>query len=331
MAIERPGARDRVGDVVLGRVTTRRPAMAGAFIALDHGPEGFLPDSAGAAGRHDGDRLLVRVTRAAQGGKGPRLAASDGPEQLGPGAVARLAALYPRARITVDDLAVLALLRPAFGSRLDLVPRAFGDTLEALFEASRNPATALPGGATLSVHPTPALVAIDLDLGAATADRRGKREAQSGANAALIPAIARQIRLRNLGGAIVVDLAGMPIKRRAVLGPAFAAALAQDPTETRFLGFSALGLAEILRTRIHPPLHEVLSGPYAAGLVGLRTLAREIAANPARRPAMVAAPGVADALRADPVALADLARRAGRPLMLASDQAMPPNAWRLEE
>ncbi len=331
VAVERPGARDRVGDVVSGRVTTRRPAMAGAFVALDHGPEGLLPDSAGGAGRHDGDRLLVRVTRAAQGGKGPRLAAAEGPERLGPGAVARLAALYPEARIVVDDLAVFAALRPVSASRIDMVPRAFGDTLETLFEALRNSTTALPGGATLSVHPTPALVAIDLDLGAATADRRGKREAQSGANAALIPAIARQIRLRNLGGAIVVDLAGMPIRRRASLGPVFAAALAQDPTETRFLGFSALGLAEILRTRIHPPLHELLRGPHAAGLAGLRTLAREVAANPVRRPAMVTAPGVADALRADPVALADLARRAGRPLMLTSDQTMPPNAWQLEE
>ena len=76
---------------------------------------------------------------------------------------------------------------------------------------------------------------------------------------------------------------------------------------------------------------QLLRGPHAAGLAGLRTLAREVAANPVRRPAMVTAPGVADALRADPVALADLARRAGRPLMLTSDQTMPPNAWQLEE
>jgi hypothetical protein len=331
VAIERPGARDRVGDVVPGRVTARRPAMAGAFVALDQGPDGFLPDSAGGAGVHDGDLLKVRVTRAAQSGKGPRLAAArDAALADGPGAVARLAALHPTAAIAVDDAVVLATLRPAFAGRLELVARAFDDALEAAFEALHSASAALPGGAMLSVYPTPALVALDLDLGAGSNERRGKRDAQAGANVALIPAIAREIRLRNLGGAIVVDLAGMAMKRRAALGPAFAAALAADPTETRFLGFSALGLAEILRTRIHPPLHELLRGPHAAGLAGLRALAREIAANPARPPAMAAAANVADALHADSAALADLARRAGRPLMLTTDQSLPPNAWRLE-
>ncbi len=50
------------------------PALAGAFVALA-GAEGFLPDSAGAAGLSAGTLLGVRVTRAAQGGKGPRLTA----------------------------------------------------------------------------------------------------------------------------------------------------------------------------------------------------------------------------------------------------------------
>jgi len=40
---------------------------------------------------------------------------------------------------------------------------------------------------------------------------------QRDANRAAIPALARQVRLRNLGGAIVIDLAGMPIRRRAAL------------------------------------------------------------------------------------------------------------------
>ncbi len=154
------------------------------------------------------------------------------------------------------------------------------------------------------MYPTPALTALDVDLAGGTADRRRKRTAQLAANTALLPALARQIRLRNLAGAILVDLAGLPAKRRAAMGPAFAAALAADPLRPRFLGFTALGLAEILRPRIHPPLHELLAGPHAAGLAALRHAAAEIAARPERALRLCAAPAVATALRADPVALA---------------------------
>ena len=61
-AIWRPGAPDGVGDLFRGRVIARVAAMAGSFLALD-GTEGFLPDSQGGAGLHDGDLVSVRVTR----------------------------------------------------------------------------------------------------------------------------------------------------------------------------------------------------------------------------------------------------------------------------
>ena len=48
--------------------------MAGAFVALE-GAEGFLPDSEGGKSLTEGSILAVQVTRAAQGGKGPRLTA----------------------------------------------------------------------------------------------------------------------------------------------------------------------------------------------------------------------------------------------------------------
>ena len=49
-AIWRPGAPDGVGDLHRGRITARVPAMAGAFVALEGGADGFLPDSEGGAG-----------------------------------------------------------------------------------------------------------------------------------------------------------------------------------------------------------------------------------------------------------------------------------------
>ena len=69
--------------------------------------------------------LTVRVTRAAQGGKGPRLTAAarqqpgaPGLVARGPGPVLRLAARHPDAPVLADDHALLAALRPALGDRV---------------------------------------------------------------------------------------------------------------------------------------------------------------------------------------------------------------------
>jgi hypothetical protein len=377
-ALWRPGLPDGVGDLHRGRITARVPAMAGAFVALD-GPDGFLPDTEGAAGATVGTVLGVRITRAAQGGKGPRLSGmldaadrallaggtliadgllggsviaggsiadgsitggsitggsiSHGPPALirrGPGPLVRLTALYPDAPVLLDDAGLAATLRPLLGTRLTLVRAAFDAQLEGRIEALADPLVDLPGGARLAIYPTPALTSIDVDAGAATAARADKGPAQFAFNRTILPALAAEIRLRNLSGAILVDLAGLPARRRAALGPALAAALADDPLRPRLLGFTRLGLAEIVRPRIHPPLHESLAGPHAAGLVALRQAALEIAANPSRALALRAAPPVVGALQADPVALDDLARRAGRRLVLRADPALAATAWVLE-
>jgi ribonuclease G len=327
VAIWRESAPDGVGDLYRGRVVSRVKAMAGAFVAID-GAEGFLPDSEGAA--DEGTVLGVRITRAAQGGKGPRLTArlSPGEQALagtgapallrrGPDALSRLAALYPLSPILIDDAGTAARLR----LNAELVANAFPPELEDAWEALASPTAELPGGARMHVHPTLALVAIDVDLGAATAARQSKSHAQAQANRALLPELARQIRLRNLSGAILVDLGGMALKRRAAMAPDFARALATDPLAPRFLGFTALGLAEILRPRVHPPLHELLAGPHATGLAGLRALCRAAAAAPHRAFQLRAAPDVAQALRRDVAAQEAVAARTGRKLRIVEERA----------
>ncbi len=329
-AIWRQGAPDGVGDIHRGRVRAIVPAMAGAFVALA-GAEGFLPDTAGAAGRGVGDAVLIRVVRAALGGKGPRLAAADaaglaaaGPPALlraGPNPVERLAALYPDAEIGIDDPALRAALRPVLGARAVAAAR-FDDTLEAEIEALAATMVALPGGGALHIHPTPALCAIDIDTGAASGARASKPAAQLALNLAALAELARQIRLRNLGGAILVDFAGMAVRRRPMLAEPLTAALAADPLRPRLLGFTQLGLAEILRPVVHPPLHEVLAGPHAAGLAALAALARDCAARPALRPVLRAAPDIVSALHGDGAALAAFARATGRALELRADPTM---------
>ena len=333
--IWRPGAPDGVGDVHRGRVTARMPAMAGAFVALA-GADGFLPDSAGAAGLGVGDVVIVRVTRAAQAGKGPRLRLVEattgevGLLERGPGLLLELTAGQPEAPVVIDDAALAARLKPLLGDRLSVARRAWDEAIEEQVAALMSPSVELASGARLHIEPTRALTAIDVDAGGAVASRQGKTTAHLSANQAVVPTVARQIRLRNLSGAILVDFAGLPARRRASLGPALAAALAEDPLRPRLLGFTGLGLAEIVRPRVHPPLHEMLAGAHAAGLAALRQVVAEVAAAPHRAVALRATPDVVAALQRDGEALADLARRSGRPLMLRSDPGIRTDEWVIE-
>ena len=332
-AIWRPGVPDGVGDLHRGRVVARVAAMAGSFLALD-GTEGFLPDSQGGADLAEGDIVPVRVTRAAQGGKGPRLTARLAPDEVpparGPGALLELARTHPDAPVLIDDSAVAARLKPVLGDRVRVVGRAFEDEVEEQVQALAQPDVDLRNGTRLHIHPTPALVAIDVDAGGAVAARQGKAASHLAVNLAVVPVLARQIRLRNFSGAILVDFAGLPARQRGSLAPALHAALAEDPLHPRLLGFTALGLAEIVRPRVHPPLHELLAGPHAAGLTALRHIAAEVASPPHRMSGLRASPAIVAALQGDAEALADLARRAGRALILRSDPNLPATAWMIE-
>ena len=364
----RPGSPDGVGDVHRGRVIALVPAMAGAFVGLVDA-EGFLPDSEGAKGLTAGTILTVRITRAAQGSKGPRLTArvdeppSQGPVVLlrrGPGPVLRLLGRYPDASIVVDDAGVVASLR--LGMRVSAVrsdflkPDAsclandessganraisvlngpvFDEQVAEAIDALSRPVVDLPNGARISIWPTPALVAIDVDAGGALVGsgdgRKGARPQHEALNRAVVPAIAEQIRLRNLSGGIVVDLAGLSPRKRAALAPDFFAALANDALRPKFLGFTALGLAEIVRPRIHSPLHELLAGPLAAGLAALRGVIAASSRNPRDMSAVRAHPAIVSALQADTAALPDVVRRTGREVKLRSDPSLPETAWVLE-
>ena len=339
-ALWRPGSPDGVGDVHRGRVSAPVPALGGAFVALAGGADGFLPDGAGAAGRGVGEYLAVRVMRAGMGGKGPRLAAEPGMDAGGPGGLAllargpgpllELAERHPDAEILIDDAAWVATLRPALGERVRLVSRAWGEAEEADAAALAAPSVTLAGGMVAHFHPTPALVAIDVDQASASAAQAPKASAQMAANRAVLPGLAAQIRLRNLSGAILIDFAGLASRKRAALEPALAEALAEDPMGPRLLGFTKLGLAEIVRPRRRAPLHELLDGPLAAGLAALREIDRMVAADPARMPALRAAPAVVRALEADVAALPALAARTGRALRLRSDPGLASDQWMIE-
>lgn len=123
------------------------------------------------------------------------------------------------------------------------------DALEALKQAE----SPLPGGGSLFIEPTRALVAVDVNTGGDTSLAAGLK-----ANLGTAQALPRQLRLRGLGGQVVIDLAPMPKKDRRGFEAALRKALRADGVDTVLAGFTPLGHYELQRKRARLPLHEVL-------------------------------------------------------------------------
>ncbi len=115
----------------------------------------------------------------------------------------------------------------------------------------------LPGGGSLFVEPTQALVAVDVNTGRDTSPTAGLK-----ANLACARVLPRALRLRGLGGQIVVDMAPMPRKARREVDQTLNAAFRRDVTETAVLGWTALGHVELQRKRDRPTLADLLSDPH---------------------------------------------------------------------
>ncbi|ARW16963.1 ribonuclease E/G [Komagataeibacter europaeus] len=343
-AVWRPDMADGVGDIYRARVSAHVPALGGTFITLPGLEQaGFLPDSEGLGPLTQGQTVLVTVTRSAQGGKGVRLGARNLPSDLpggsdpsllrrGPTPLERLARYYPLAPIVIDDAAIAVMLPAAFHSRLTRVNCVFDSDLRAQADALEDPVVSLPGGMSASITPTPALVAIDMDGGATSMDRRPKQTAQFAANRDALPDLLRQLRLRNLSGAIIVDVAGLAIRKRRALSETVEALLKNDPLRPRFLGFTALGLAEIVRPRVHPPLHELFQSREGRLLRALRGQMQAYRGMPPDgRPVMLGCGyGIMALLQDHPGWMEDFMRLTGRVLQPVMDQGLPANGWRFD-
>jgi Ribonuclease G/E len=163
----------------------------------------------------------------------------------------------------------------------------------------------LPGGGRAHFEATHAGVMIDIDSG--TPETGSPEQTGLVTNLAAATVVARQIRLRNLGGGIVVDFIGLESRAaRERVWAALAEALASDPAGPRVLGWTRLGHLELVRPRRGRPLPEALLERRPGGLFvktavtvaheALRALRREARAQPGRQWRLVVAPEVAAAL-----------------------------------
>ena len=105
----------------------------------------------------------------------------------------------------------------------------------------------------ISIEPTSALVAIDVNTGGDFSLNAGLK-----ANFAAAKEISRQLRLRGLGGQITVDFAPMPKKDRLKIETTLKAAFRRDGVDTILAGWTPLGNMELQRKRERFPLSEAI-------------------------------------------------------------------------
>jgi Ribonuclease G/E len=346
------------GSIHLGRVVRRTPGLDAVLVDIGSERPGFLPlgDATPEQRLDEGARVIVQVRREAQQDKGARLstriapheavrlaesaARREPPAQLDPppgfaGALALRVPARPE-HILTDDAAILRDLREAFPES-EIAHRTIEDwplDLDAAFAAALAPSLALPGGGSIHIAETRAAVLIDVDTG--TPDASSAERAAFAANLTAAATIARQLRLRQLGGGIVIDFIGLDGRAaRDRLRQAMVAALDGDPAEPQVLGWTRLGHLELVRPRRGRPLSEAMLEPAGIGkssaalaFEALRLLQREARARPAANWRLVVAPAVEAVLRGPAAAgLRALETRLGRVIAITAEAGRDPAAF----
>lgn len=116
----------------------------------------------------------------------------------------------------------------------------------------------LKSGGYLVIEPTEALTVIDVNTGKCTT-KKNVEEMRLSINKEAAKEIAKQLRLRNLSGIIIVDFINMDSKEaEKELLEYFSYELKKDPVKTYLAGLTSLGLAEVTRKKVKKPFMEQL-------------------------------------------------------------------------
>jgi len=127
---------------------------------------------------------------------------------------------------------------------------------DKLGEAVR-PMVWLKSGGSLIIQPTEALTVIDVNTGKAVAGKKKVQETFLKVNREAAKEIAKQIRLRNLSGIIIIDFIDMELKKdKDLLMEELEEYFKKDPVKTTLVDMTALGLVEVTRKKVRKPLHE---------------------------------------------------------------------------
>ncbi len=241
LAIERASeAKTRIPESaqVLGRVRQVDAGLNAAFVELPLGEPGFLPF--GKKGRpaevHEGAEIPVQITREALSGKGPNLM------------------LLPMGCELEEPRSLVERMYLPKGIQINLADREGREKIDAAIDQASAKLAMIAGGGNICIEPTRALVAIDVDTGQTTLSP-GKFNYRAAQTAF------RQLRLRSLGGIVVIDFAPMRVKNeRAALAAALQSLARNDPARIDLLPMSRFGTLELLRRRNTRSPSEILLG-----------------------------------------------------------------------
>ncbi|HEX3367836.1 ribonuclease E/G [Phenylobacterium sp.] len=270
-----------IGARLVARVASLEPALGTAFLDLGQGAEAILPFKPDARPVR-GQAIEVEIRSEPRRGK-LAIARFVGPAEGAP----KLIAAAPDLAIELAALSHGASLVEGTSAR-QVADEAEAEALEVLHP--------VPGGGQIAIEPTRALTAIDVDL----SDRKGgdaKRVTRQ-ANLAALGMAARLLRLKGLGGIVVIDLVGRGHDGHALLAAA-RAAFGPDNPGVAIGPVGRFGTMELSLPRRVRPLAEQLCRE--DGALSDRTLAQQLirrlqaeaAAQPGARLTAACSPAIA--------------------------------------
>lgn len=250
----------QVGDIYTGRVTSLEPSLNGAFVSLPRQTSGFLSfaNNQNLPRLIEGQLVEVSVSRQASSEK--------------------RATLKYLKNLPSGDIALIK--KNSLQDRLlERFPDITFDTASvSVIDEAVERSIVLKGGGSITLDQTQALLAIDVDKG----------QGVSGLSVSLAAAemIALQLRLRGLGGLVIIDFPNLrQTRQRNQLFKAVERAFENDPAIVKIAPLSRFGCVELTRSLDYPSLDNVLNNRFGKptdetlALRALRTLEREGLAN----------------------------------------------------
>ena len=157
----------------------------------------------------------------------------------------------------------IELVRPEFASKVHLyngdIPLFSKFQIESQIDTAYQREVRLPSGGAIVIDPTEALTSIDVNSAKATKGGDIEETALQ-TNIEAAEEIARQLRLRDVGGLVVIDFIDMsPLKNQREIENRMREAVRQDRARIQFSRLSRFGLLEMSRQRLRPSLEETSS------------------------------------------------------------------------
>lgn len=130
-------------------------------------------------------------------------------------------------------------------------------SIRAKLETALREKVWLKSGGTIIIQPTEALTVIDVNTGKAISGKKKVQETFFKVNMEAVAEIAKQIRLRNLSGIIIIDFIDMENQEDKVrLMKELRELFSKDPIKTTLVDMTALNLVEVTRKKVRKPLYE---------------------------------------------------------------------------